>query len=81
MATTLQLSLRRTLARAIRSRVASWRVTRESAARKLGVVTRPRLSALVAGEVTLFSLDTLVILAVKAGLTIRISATRHYRRT
>ena len=79
MATTLQLSLRRTLARAIRSRVASWGITRVAAARKLGV-TRPRLSALVAGEVTLFSLDTLVALAAKAGLTIRINATRRYRR-
>ena len=80
MATALQLSLRRTLSRAIGARVESWNVTREAAARKLGV-TRPRLSALVAGEVTLFSLDTLVILAAKAGLTIRIGATRRYRRT
>lgn len=80
MATTLQLLLRRTLARAIKTRVESWRVTREAAAMKLGV-TRPRLSALVAEEVTLFSLDTLVTLAAKAGLTIRISATRRYRRT
>jgi predicted XRE-type DNA-binding protein len=79
IATTLQLTLRRTLARAIRTRVESWGLTRDAAARKLGV-TRPRLSALVAGEVNLFSLDTLVALAAKAGLTIRISATRSYRR-
>jgi predicted XRE-type DNA-binding protein len=80
MATTLQLSLRRTLVRAITTRVESWGITREAEAMKLGV-TRPRLSALVAGEVTLFSLETLVTLAAKAGLTIRISATRRYRRT
>lgn len=49
MATTLQLSLRRTLARAIRNRVRSWTVTREVAAMKLGM-TRPRLSALMAGR-------------------------------
>jgi len=79
MATILQLSLRRTLARAIGARVGSWSVTREAASMKLGV-TRPRLSALVAGEVTLFSLDTLVTLAAKSGMTIRISATRRYRR-
>jgi predicted XRE-type DNA-binding protein len=80
MATALQLSLRRTLVRAIRSRVASRGVTREAAARKLGVA-RPRLSAVVSRDVILFSLDTLVTLAAKAGLTIKISATPRYRRT
>jgi predicted XRE-type DNA-binding protein len=79
MATSLQLALRRALSRAIRTRVESWNIPRAAAARKLGV-TRPRLSALVTGEVTLFSLDTLVGLAAKAGLTIRVSATRRYRR-
>jgi predicted XRE-type DNA-binding protein len=79
MATILQLSLRRTLVRAITARVETWNVTREAAARTLGV-TRPRPSALVSGEVSLFSLATLVALAAKTGLTIRIGTTRRYRR-
>ena len=42
-------------------------------------LTQPRLNALLKGRVELFSLDALVQIAVRAGLTVRVSATRRYR--
>ena len=42
-------------------------------------LTQPRLNALLKGRVELFSLDALAQIAMRAGLTVRISATRRYR--
>jgi predicted XRE-type DNA-binding protein len=42
-------------------------------------LTQPRLNALLKGRVELFSLDALAHIAMRAGLTVRLSATRSYR--
>ena len=42
-------------------------------------ITQPRLNALLMGRVELFSLDALARIAMRAGLTVRVSATRSYR--
>lgn len=41
-------------------------------------LTQPRLNALLKGRVELFSLDALAQIAMRAGLTVRVSATRRY---
>jgi predicted XRE-type DNA-binding protein len=52
---------------AIEQRVRAWNVTQTEAARRLGV-TQPRLN----GRIQNFSLDALVDLAAKAGLSVRL---------
>jgi predicted XRE-type DNA-binding protein len=56
---------------AIEQKVRSWNVTQVEAARRLGV-TQPRLSDLLRGKITNFSLDALISLASKAGLSVRL---------
>jgi predicted XRE-type DNA-binding protein len=51
--------------------VSGWGLTREAAAKRLGV-TRPRASDLIGGKVHKFSLDALVNLATRAGLRVEI---------
>ena len=54
-------------------------MTHEEEAEGLGI-TRARLYALRKGRVEQFSLDALVALALRLGLTVRLSMTRPYRR-
>ena len=42
-------------------------------------LTQPRLNALLKGRFELFSLDALAQIAMRAGLAVRVSATRRYR--
>jgi predicted XRE-type DNA-binding protein len=56
---------------AIEQRVRSWNVTQTEAARRLGL-TQPRLNDLLRGRIRNFSLDALVDLAAKAGLSVRL---------
>jgi len=56
---------------ALKERVASWNVSQEVAAAKLGI-TRPRLNDLLRGKLGKFSLDALVNLATASGLTLEI---------
>jgi predicted XRE-type DNA-binding protein len=56
---------------AIEQRVRAWNVTQTEAARRLGV-TQPRLNDLLRGRIQNFSLDALVDLAAKAGLSVRL---------
>jgi predicted XRE-type DNA-binding protein len=56
---------------AIDQQVRSWNLTQAEAARRLSV-TQPRLNDLLRGKITKFSLDTLISLAIEAGLTVRI---------
>ena len=51
--------------------VRGWKVTQAVAARRLGV-TQPRLNDLLRGKIDRFSLDTLIDLATRAGLSVRI---------
>ena len=54
-------------------------MTETEKAQMLGI-TRARLHALRKGRVEQFSLDALVALAMRLGLTVRMSMTRPYRR-
>lgn len=65
------LKARAELLSALRARVASWGVSQNAAAARLGV-TRPRLSDLMRGKLGKFSLDALVNLTAAAGLTLEI---------
>lgn len=51
--------------------VRGWNITQAEAARRLGV-TQPRLNDLLRGKIDKFSLDTLIDLATKAGLSVRL---------
>ncbi|MAM38984.1 MAG: transcriptional regulator [Sphingobium sp.] len=73
-AAALNMTLRSRLLIAIEQQVRDWNVTQAEAARRLGV-RQPRLNDLLRGKIDLFSLDTLVNLAVKAGLSVRMDVT------
>lgn len=63
------MKARSTLMIAIRDVVEDWKLTQADAARRLGV-TQPRMNDLLRGRIDKFSLDALMILATKAGLTV-----------
>ena len=65
------MKLRSELMTRIREQVASWETTQGLAARRLGI-TQPRLNDLLRGKINKFSLDTLLVLATRAGLKIKI---------
>jgi predicted XRE-type DNA-binding protein len=65
------MTMRSNLLIAVEQRVRSWKVTQAAAAHRLGI-TQPRLNDLLQGKIAKFSLDTLVDLAAKAGLSVRI---------
>lgn len=73
------IPLKRQLARCITACVRGQNLRQVEAALMLEL-TQPRLNALLKGRVELFSLDALAQVAMRAGLTVRISATRSYRR-
>lgn len=56
---------------AIKERVLSWNTTQSKAARRLAI-TQPRLNDLLHGKINKFSLDTLLVLATRAGLKVKI---------
>ena len=56
---------------AIRETVAAWGVTQAAAAKKLGL-TQPRMNDLLRGRINKFSLDTLMDIATRAGLSVRV---------
>lgn len=55
--------------------VDKWKVTQTVAAKKLGI-TQPRLNDLVRGRIDKFSLDALMELATRAGLSVRVKVVR-----
>jgi predicted XRE-type DNA-binding protein len=65
------MTMRSSLIIAIEARVRGWNLTQAEAARRLGV-TQPRLNDLLRGRIQNFSLDALVDLAARAGLTVRL---------
>ena len=69
------MRLRSDLMIAVQEAVAAWGVTQAEAAKRLSV-TQPRVNDLVRGRVGKFSLDALVDLAARAGLTLRMEITR-----
>ena len=69
------MRLRSELAIAVRAAVEGWGLTQVEAARRLSV-TQPRLNDLLRGRVARFSLDALVGLAERAGLSVRLEVGR-----
>src|SRR5208282_5016168 len=65
------MTMRSNVIIAIERRVRGWNVTQTEAARRLGV-TQPRLNDLLRGRVQNFSLDALIDLAARAGLSVRL---------
>jgi predicted XRE-type DNA-binding protein len=65
------MTMRSNLLIAIEQRVRNWNVTQTEAAHRLGV-TQPRLNDLLRGRIQNFSLDALVDLAARAGLSVRL---------
>jgi predicted XRE-type DNA-binding protein len=69
------LRLRSELLMAVCNAVRSWQLTQSQAAKRLGV-TQPRLNDLLRGRIGKFSLDALVTLSERAGLTVRVEVVR-----
>ena len=76
-AVSLPIRLRKELIAAITKRIEQLKLDREQAAELLGV-DKARVSELQAGRAERFRLDRLVALAQRAGLNVRIRATRPY---
>jgi predicted XRE-type DNA-binding protein len=68
---TANMRVRSDLIRAVQKAVDGWGLTQAAAARRLEV-TQPRLNHLMRGRVRNFSLDALYVLAVRAGLDVRV---------
>ncbi len=68
----INMTMRSDLMTSIERSVAAWNLSQAEAAKRLGI-TRPRLSDLLRGKISKFSLDTLTTLAMKAGLTVKMS--------
>lgn len=60
---------------AIRKVVDGWDVTQVEAARRLGI-NQPRVNDLLRGKIDRFSLDALMNLAARAGLTVQVKVVR-----
>ena len=65
------MKLRSDLMTRVQSAVDSWGVSHVMAAKRLGI-TRSRLNDLLRDRLAKFSLDALVLLAVRAGLSVRL---------
>ena len=59
----------------LQQQVASWKVTQVEAARRLQI-TQPRLNDLLRGRIAKFSLDTLVDLADRADIHVRLQVSK-----
>lgn len=65
------MTMRSDLLIALRQRIATWKVTQAKAARRLQI-TQPRLNDLLRGRIDKFSLDTLINLADRADIHVRL---------
>ena len=69
------MRLRSELMSAVKQAIAGWELTQIEAARRLEV-TQPRLNDLLRGRISRFSLDALILLAERAGLSVRVQIER-----
>jgi predicted XRE-type DNA-binding protein len=69
------MTMRSDLLRAIRKVVQGWSLPQTAAAKRLGV-SQPRLNDLLKNRINKFSLDALVTLGARAGLTVRLDVTQ-----
>lgn len=65
------MKVRADLMIAIRGAIDGWNVTQVQAAKKLAL-TQPRMNDLLRGRINKFSLDMLINLATRAGLSVRV---------
>ena len=65
------MTMRSNVMIAINKKVQGWSTTQAQAARRLGI-TQPRLNDLLHGKINKFSLDTLLTLATRAGLKVKV---------
>jgi predicted XRE-type DNA-binding protein len=65
------MTMRSNVMIAINKKVQGWSTTQAQAARRLGI-TQPRLNDLLHGKINKFSLDTLLTLATRVGLKVKI---------
>jgi phage-related protein/predicted XRE-type DNA-binding protein len=65
------MTMRSNVMIAIKDQVRSWNTTQANAARRLAI-TQPRLNDLLNGKINKFSLDTLLTLATRAGLKVKL---------
>jgi predicted XRE-type DNA-binding protein len=65
------MRLRADLMTAVRDTVEGWQLTQAQAAKRLGI-TQPRLNDLMRGRIGKFSLDALIVLAERSGLSVRV---------
>ena len=65
------MRMRSELMVAVQEAVTGWGLTQVEAARRLDV-TQPRLNDLLRGHIGRFSLDALIVLAERAGLSVRV---------
>lgn len=68
----INMTMRSDLMTAIEKAVAAWDIPQGEAAKRLGI-TRPRLNDLLRGKISKFSLDLLVTIATRAGLSVKLS--------
>ena len=66
-----RMKLRSSVLHAVGDTVRKWNTTQAKAARRLGI-SQPRLNDLLRGKINKFSLDTLLVLANRAGLKVKI---------
>ena len=74
-ATAAKMKARAEMMIAIRESVAVWGVTQATAAKRLGL-TQPRMNDLLRGRINKFSLDALINLATRAGLSVRVEVVK-----
>jgi predicted XRE-type DNA-binding protein len=65
------MTMRSNVMAIVTATVPGWNTTQAQAARRLGI-TQPRLNDLLKGKISKFSLDTLLTLATRAGLKVKI---------
>jgi predicted XRE-type DNA-binding protein len=65
------MTMRSNVMTIVNATVRGWNTTQAQAARRLGI-RQPRLNDLLKGKISKFSLDTLLTLATRAGLKVRI---------
>jgi predicted XRE-type DNA-binding protein len=65
------MTMRSNVMAAVNDAVRGWKTTQAQSARRLGI-TQPRLNDLLRGKINKFSLETLMTLATRAGLEVKI---------
>jgi predicted XRE-type DNA-binding protein len=76
----INMTMRSDLMTSIEKTVGNWKLSQGEAAKRLGI-TRPRLNDLMRGKISKFSLDALTTLAIRAGLTVKMSVKKSALKT